>query len=99
MTERGSCAPEHAHALALFAIVDPGGVYSSGLAVVSADAPGEAAQHAGEQAALLLLRHAADDGNDVVLVSRIEQRREMRAHLHRELARGRHDQPDERSAT
>ncbi len=54
MTERGSCAPEHAHALALFAIVDPGGVYSSGLAVVSADAPAceEAARHAGEQAAL-----------------------------------------------
>ena len=24
MTEQGSCAPEHAHALALFAIVDPG---------------------------------------------------------------------------
>ena len=53
MTERGSCAPEHAHALALFAIVDPGGVYSSGLAplpVVSAEAPGEAARHAGEHA-------------------------------------------------
>ena len=45
MTEQGSCAPEHAHALALFAIVD-----SSGLAVVSADGP-EAAL-AGEQAAL-----------------------------------------------
>ena len=58
MTERGSCTPDHGHALALFAIDDRHGVYSTGIAPLSSPLPDDqtaridAARLAGEQAAL-----------------------------------------------
>ena len=39
MTERGSCTPDHGHALALFAIDDRHGVYSTGIAPLSSPLP------------------------------------------------------------
>jgi hypothetical protein len=56
MTERGSSVPAHAHALSLFAVVDPGGLYS-GATVPLSEPSAEAARDAGERAAQQALRN------------------------------------------
>ena len=55
MIERGS-VPAHAHALSLFAVVDPGGLYS-GATVPLSEPSAEAARDAGERAAQQALRN------------------------------------------